>query len=220
MILLLRLWDQYVHSSHRSSTKTCSDTFPAYHISSMWWDGDVSVRVQGTCLKSQHSSRRLEENFPHFWHCFRCHNLRCNGEKTHWTIVSAADRPDWICRSRGDKTGSILSNCCSLGRVGFSRDDSTKLDVYLIFNRLGNDGTSSGRSNGGLSLPPCTSSPGMSRLHARDRNALQRSQRCCHIMYISLVTLGKRETATRGRYLNVHVRRFNPALVTTARACK
>ncbi len=26
----------------------------------------MSVRVQGTCLKSQHSSRRLEENFPHF----------------------------------------------------------------------------------------------------------------------------------------------------------
>ena len=82
------------------------------------------------------------------------------------------DRADWICWSRGEQICSILSTCCSLERVGFSRGHSAKLDVYLIFNRLGNDGTSSGRSNGGSSLPPCTSSPGMSRLPARGRNAL------------------------------------------------
>ena len=147
-----------IRSSHRSSTKTCSDTesFPAYHISPRWWEGDVSVTVKRMCLKTYAFIATLGVKLPSFWHCFQCRSWRCNGEKTRWTIVSTI----WSCRldlpiSWGQDIFYSLN--LLLTRESWILTRSQRwIGLYLILNRLWNDGTSSGRSSGGSSLPPCT----------------------------------------------------------------
>ena len=126
-----------------------------------------------------------------------------NGEKTHWTIASAA----WLCRwdlpiSRvQDRFYSL--NCCLLGRVWLSRDHSTKLDVYLIFNRLGNDRWHIKRKiEWRLSLPPCTSSPGMGRLLQGIACASAIARVMPHHVHIISYS-GEESNATRGRYYYV-----------------
>jgi hypothetical protein len=146
------------------------------------------------------SSRHFGERLPSLWHFFWCHSLRRNGEMTQWTdCLSGLIVLIGSACSRGDKIGLILSCCWWLGRILFSRDAAWNWIEFPIPNRLGNDGTSSGRSNGGSSLPPCTSSPGTSRPPARDCtyfSDLYGDATLC--MYIHVVTtLGDRVTATR-----------------------
>jgi len=82
---------------------------------------------------------------------------------------------------------------------------------HPILNRPGDDGTSSGRSNGGHSLPPCTSSSGTSRTSSKRLQVLQRSLRyatsCKYISYS-----GEESNSYQGRYLNVYDLRFYPAV--------
>ena len=82
---------------------------------------------------------------------------------------------------------------------------------YPILNRPGNDGTSSGRSNGGYSLPPCTSSSGTSRTSSKRckyfSNLYGDATSCTYISYS-----GEVSNIYQGRYFNVHELRFYPAV--------
>ena len=193
-----------IHFSHCSSTKTCRNTksFPClmavYAIRWLSESRECLTDVLVTTLSRKASltmSFLLMSHFASKW------------RTTHWTsclidlivvIVSA--------QSRWDEIGLIFS---------FFAEDSGEVILtgtqpgigckYPILNRPGNDGTSSGKSNGGYSLPPCTCHRGWVDFQQVIAHSLAISTEVSH--YARCYS-GEESSIYQRRYLNVHELRF------------
>ena len=119
----------------------------------------------------------------------------------------------------GDRIGTIsmgrdrfnfLIFCWVLGRSNSYGDTAWNwMQVSNSQNRPGNDGTSSGKSNGGYSLPPCTCHRG--RVDFQQVIA-HSSAISTEVSHYARCYSGEESSIYQRRYLNVHEPRFHPAV--------